>query len=87
MATISADRMNKQILKDVMQRIETWPDADQAELLEYALEIEARREDGPYHARLEELKGIDRGLRDAAEGRFATDEEVKAVFAKFRHGQ
>jgi hypothetical protein len=87
MATISADRMNKQILKDVMQRVETWPDADQAEVLEYALEIEARCEDGPYHASPEELKGIDRGLRDAAEGRFATDEEVKAVFAKFRHGQ
>src|SRR5438105_4490272 len=34
------NRMNKQILKDIMQRVETWPDADQAELLEYALEIE-----------------------------------------------
>jgi predicted transcriptional regulator len=78
--------MNKQMFKDVMQRVEAWPDADKAELLEYALEIEARREEGPYHATPEELAGIDRGLRDAAEGRFATDEEVKAVFARFRRG-
>jgi hypothetical protein len=39
--------MNKQILKDVMERVKTWPDADQAELVEYALEIEARRA-GPF---------------------------------------
>jgi predicted transcriptional regulator len=37
-----------------------------------------------YEATPEELEGIDRGLRDVAEGRFATDEEVEAVFAKFR---
>jgi hypothetical protein len=75
-------RMNKQMLKEVMARV--WPASDQAELLQYALEIEARRENGPYHATLEELEGIDRGLRDAVEGRFATGEEVKGVYAKFR---
>ncbi len=32
----------------------------------------------------EEIVGIDRGLRDAEEGRFATDEEVEQAFAKFR---
>ena len=37
-----------------------------------------------YDATPEELEGIDRGLRDAAEGRFATEDEVEAVFAKFR---
>jgi predicted transcriptional regulator len=31
-----------------------------------------------------ELAGIDRGLRDAAEGHFSTDEQVEAAFAKLR---
>jgi hypothetical protein len=75
--------MNKQILKDVMERVETWPDADQAELLEYALEIEARHA-GRFAPTPEELEGIDRGLQDALAGHFATDEEVEAVFAKYR---
>jgi predicted transcriptional regulator len=39
---------------------------------------------GAYRASPEELAGIDRGLRDSAEGRSATDEEVEAVFAKHR---
>jgi predicted transcriptional regulator len=33
-----------------------------------------------------ELEGIDRGLRDAAPGRFATDAEVEVAFANFRRG-
>lgn len=40
--------------------------------------------DGVYQPTPEELAGIDRGLRAAAEGRFATDQQVEAVFAKFR---
>lgn len=31
-----------------------------------------------------EREGVERGLRDAADGKFATDEQVKAVFAKYR---
>jgi predicted transcriptional regulator len=32
----------------------------------------------------EELQGIDRGLRDSAEGKFASAAEVEATFAKYR---
>jgi predicted transcriptional regulator len=31
-----------------------------------------------------ELEGIDRGQRDAAEGRFASDAKIEAAFARFR---
>lgn len=44
----------------------------------------AGRKDGEYEPTPEEFVGIDRGLRDAAEGRFATDQQVEAVFVKFR---
>jgi predicted transcriptional regulator len=46
--------------------------------------MDAGLKDVVYEPTPEELEGIDRGLRDAAEGRFATDEEVEAAFAKFR---
>jgi hypothetical protein len=59
------------------------PDKDQEELLECELEIEARRRGGVYCASPEELEGIDLDCRRLGEGRFATDEEVEAVFAKY----
>lgn len=37
-----------------------------------------------FRAKPDELAGIDRGLRDSAEGRIATDNEVEAVFVKYR---
>ena len=37
-----------------------------------------------YELSAEERAGVERGLADADAGRFATDEEVAAVFAKFR---
>jgi hypothetical protein len=39
---------------------------------------------GEYQPTPEELAGIDRGLRAANEGRFASDQDVEAAFAKFR---
>jgi predicted transcriptional regulator len=68
-------------LKNILQRVEAWPQPAQDELMEIALEIEAQL-GGTYEATSEELEAIDRGLRDAAEGRFATQEQVEAVFAK-----
>ena len=67
-----------------MQRVETWPEQAQEELAQIALEIDAGLRGGTYHATSEELKGIDRGLKAAREGRFATYEEVQAIIAKHR---
>jgi predicted transcriptional regulator len=36
-----------------------------------------------YRASMEELQGIDRGLRDSAEGKFASAGDVKAIFSKY----
>lgn len=38
----------------------------------------------PYRATQGELIGIDRGLKAAREGRFATDDDVAQVLAKYR---
>jgi predicted transcriptional regulator len=78
--------MTAKVLKDVLERVERWPEEAQAELAEIALEIDAELAGGKYHATPEELAGIDRGLKAAREGRFATEAEVEAVFAKHRRG-
>lgn len=76
--------MKTKRLAEVLERVETWPAHAQDELADVALEIEAGLTGGTYHATPDELAAIDRGLEDAAAGRFATDAEVEAVFAKFR---
>lgn len=76
-------RMIKEQIATVLARVEAWPETAQAELAEIALEIEAELS-GAYQPTASELEGIDRGLRDAAAGRFASSEEIAAVFAKHR---
>jgi predicted transcriptional regulator len=70
-------------LKELLERAATWPEEAQEELARMAYEIEEELK-GNYHATPEELAGIDRGLRDAAAGRFATDVDVEAAFKNFR---
>jgi predicted transcriptional regulator len=71
-------------LTEILERVESWPADAQNELAEFALELDAGLNDGEYQPTPEELAGIDRGLRAAADGRFATEQEVEAAFAKFR---
>ena len=77
--------MTAKMLKDVLERVESWPEEAQRELAEIALEIDAGLSGGVYHATPDELRGIDRGLQAAREGRFASDAEVEAVFARHRN--
>jgi predicted transcriptional regulator len=70
-------------LKDAFKAAETWPKEDQEALVEAARDIEAQRT-GIYEATPEELEAVDRGLADARDGRFASDEEVAALKAPFR---
>jgi len=72
-------------LKQMLPRIESWPPDDQQALFEAARGIEAERS-GVYHASPEELAAIDRGLDDSRHGRFANEQAVEAVRAKFRGG-
>jgi hypothetical protein len=76
--------MKTKKLTEVLERVEAWPPHIQNELAEFAHELDAGFKDGEYQPTPDELAGIDRGLRAAAEGRFATDQQVEAAFAKFR---
>ena len=68
----------------MLARVEQWPPGVQDELAQIALEMDSGIAGGVYHATEAELAAIDEGLRAADEGRFATDQEVEATFAKFR---
>ena len=76
--------MKTKLLNQALERIENWPPDAQDQLADMALDIDAALKDAVYEPTDAELQGIDRGLRDAAEGRFATGAEVEAAFAKFR---
>jgi hypothetical protein len=75
--------MTPKALKEVLRRIEAWPEEDQEELAGVARDIEARRT-GTYHATPEELAAIDEALGQVARGERASEEEIAAAFAKFR---
>jgi len=70
-------------VKNTLARVANWPEEDQEELAQIALEIEARRH-GVYHATPEELAAIDEALAAVPRGEIASGEEVEAVFAKYR---
>lgn len=70
-------------VKTTLERVPSWPEEDQEELAQVALEIEARRH-GVYHATPDELAAIDEALAAVSRGEIATDDEVEAVFAKYR---
>jgi hypothetical protein len=74
--------MTPKKLRDVLQRVEAWPEAAQAELAELALEIDAALSAGKYHATPEELAGIDRGLKAAREGPVCGGRADRGAFQK-----
>lgn len=78
--------MSTRTLDDVIRRARNWPEDAQAELARLAREIEAELGEAVYRATPEELAGIDRGLHDSAEGKFASEADVEAVLNKRRGG-
>jgi hypothetical protein len=66
-------------MKELLQKVESWPEEDQRELAELARDIEARRS-GVYRATADELKALDEAERSGV----ASEQEVEAVFRSFR---
>lgn len=66
-------------LKELLGRVETWSESDQAELAEVLEQIEIRHR-GEYHATLEELHILDEAERSG----IANEQEVEAAFQTFR---
>jgi predicted transcriptional regulator len=76
--------MTTKSLAQMLERVEAWPTHAQDELAEIARDIDESLRKGDYEPTPPELAGIDRGLRAADEGRFATDEQVEAALSRLR---
>ena len=67
--------MTAKELKEVLERVETWPQEDQQALAEYAREIEARRT-GVYRLTDDERAAIAKARQTG----FVPDEEMEAYW-------
>ena len=70
-------------LKSLLERALSWPEEAQEELIDCILAIE-NRGSGIYHLSNDERAAVKKGLEAAERGEFATDEEVAAVFNRYR---
>jgi hypothetical protein len=71
-------------LKNLLERVQNWPEEAQHELVAVANQIERELQGHDYLANREELQIIDAAMAAIDGGEVATDVEIKAAFAKFR---
>ncbi|WP_225115928.1 hypothetical protein [Bradyrhizobium sp. BRP22] len=71
-------------LKNLLERVQAWPEAAQDELVAVAEQIESELRSDEYVATREELLAIDAATASIDAGEVATEREVEAAFAKFR---
>jgi predicted transcriptional regulator len=75
--------MTKEQIESVLERVRQWPKPLQEEAVEMLLAIEAMG-DKPLILSDNERRGVERGLADARNGRFASDEDVTALFSRYK---
>jgi hypothetical protein len=71
-------------LKNLLERVQTWPEEAQDELVAVANQIESELQGRDYLATREELQIIDAAMASIDGGEVATDAEIAAAFARFR---
>jgi predicted transcriptional regulator len=70
-------------LDALMERAASWPEEAQAELVRFMIDTEARHF-GVYRLSEEEREAVRKGMEAARQGRFATGEEVAALYQSYR---
>jgi predicted transcriptional regulator len=70
-------------VKEILRRAESWPEEDQAELVNLARLIEARRS-GVYRLSDDERAAVRKGVEAARRGEFAADEEIERFYQLHR---
>ena len=71
--------------KKPLERVASWPQEDQDELAEVAVEIEARR-NGIYRLSDDERAAVREGMEAARRGEFVSDDDMKAYYKRHRRG-
>ena len=73
--------MNK-LVETLLERVADWPQEAQAELVKSIVDIETKHF-GIYKLSPEEHEAIEQALEEMRQGKFATDEDVAAVFNRY----
>ena len=73
-------------LDALMKRAASWPEEAQAELVRFMIDTEAKHF-GVFRLDDEDRARIERSLAAADRGEFATDEEVAALFRRYRFAE
>ena len=76
--------MTTKDLKSLLDRVRSWPEDAQDELVDVANQIENELQNREYLATQEELRILDAAMASIDGGEFATEAEVETVFGKFR---
>jgi hypothetical protein len=75
--------MTKHGLEILLERVASWPEDAQEEFVRSVANIESKHI-GVYRLSEDERTAVRRGLREMNEGKLASDEEVAAVFKRYR---
>jgi predicted transcriptional regulator len=75
--------MTKEQIEAIFERVRAWPAEKQEEAASILLALEAEPDD-VYVLSEEERADVEAGLEEARQGKFASDEEVKALFDRYR---
>jgi hypothetical protein len=71
-------------LKNLLERVQAWPEEAQDELVAVANQIESELRGRDYLATREELRILDDAMASIDSGEVATDAEINVALAKFR---
>jgi len=72
------------LIETFLERITDWPKEAQAEVVKAIVDIETKYF-GVYKLNAQERAAIERGLEEMRKGKIASDEEVAALFNRYRH--
>ena len=75
--------MTKEQIEAIFERVKTWPPERQEDAVAMLLRMEEQGVE-PYELDVDERREVGAALAEAERGEFATDEEVEAVFNRYR---
>jgi hypothetical protein len=71
------------LIETLLERITDWPKETQAEVVKAIVDIETKNF-GVHKLNAKERAAVERGLEEMRQGKFASDEEVTALFNRYR---
>lgn len=75
--------MTKEQIEAVLERVQSWPRARQEDAVSLLLAME-EQDTTPFILSEEDEADIEAALEDIEQGRFASEEEVEAIFSQYR---